>query len=172
MNEPTAVGTQTQATPPAGGAAGTAGTTAADDDAALAEALVNAAIEGRGGLPQAQEGDDPRLTAVIEDNFRRDINDSIRDDIDALQEVEPLLSKSDAQRIVLADRKGDLVETVKAVQAAFRKIEEKESDSKEAENLRVEPANSGAEGEESTEVTGIGDSFRSLFSRARKSSTA
>ena len=142
------------------------------EDILTMEQLLEGVIKGRGDKPVAAENEDPERVAMREETYMSRLDRSIRNEIDALMEVNDNISRNDAHRLVLAAASGDVVPFFQACEKVIRKLTEQEQNEEDSENLRVEPANSGSAGESSTEITGVGDAVQSILSKIRNPRTA
>ena len=141
--------------------------TAEQDDTLTAEQLLQGIIEARGGVPQAPEGQDPKITQLEERVFQQDIRETIRSEAEALLEINPDMTRNDAHRIVLARAENDVVGLYQAIEKVVRKLAEKEQKGKDDEELRVEPANSGTPGSDDEPIRNMADAVQGILAKVK-----
>ena len=163
--------TQTPQTQPAPAGAQTT-QTPEQEDAMTAEQLLAGVLEARGGVPQAPEGQDPKISQLEERVFQQDIAMTVNNETEALLEISPDMTRSDARRIVLARAQNDVVGLYQAVEKVVRKLTEKSQNDDKSEDLRVEPANSGSPGTDDQPVRNMADAVQGILSSIKSRSAA
>lgn len=146
MLEPNATG-QTAQVPATNGTGEQTG-----DDAMTTQAFLEDMIAQR-GAPETEEGADPQMAALIQNQFRQDTRAYIEDIKEAIREVSPDVSRGDLQKYTRAVVQGDPMEAWKIAQSATRKEMEAEQNSSKTEDLRVEGSNSGTKGTDAPPTT-------------------
>ena len=132
-------------------------------EAMTAQAFLEDMLKARGGTPNLSDemSDNERLQA--EESFRLRTRLDMSDITDGIKELNPEITTADAQAYVRAWFSRDPIAAYKAVQAADRKLAEKEANDKGQKELRVEGAGGGsATGNERGTIRSLSDAVLSV----------
>ena len=169
MLDPNSTGqqTQTQTTPPAGAGAGDAG-----DAGVPTEQFVNDLLSSAGTPPGVSEGMDETQQLILENQFRQDVRQRYNDEKEIIMEAYPDASRGDVQKFIAARGKDDVVGMMQALEAIVKKAAEKQQNTKEQEDLRVEGANAGSKGDEEAPINSVADSMAAILSKVNAAAAA
>ena len=152
MQEPTVQPEQTAIPPEVTGDPNAEG---AGNEAVATEALLNELLQMRapnGATPGVTDEASDIERQILENQFRQDTRLMMSDVREMIEEVSPNATRGDIQAFTRAFVKGDPMEMWKVAMNSTRKQTEKESNSKELKDLRVEGGNSGTKGTEKTPI--------------------
>ena len=111
------------------------------------------------------DGMDETQKLILENQFRQDIRQRYNDEREIIMEAYPDASRGDVQKFITARGKEDVVGMMQALESIVKKAAEKQQNSKEQEDLRVEGANSGSKGDEDAPIRSVDDSMSAILAK-------
>lgn len=147
------------------------------------EAVANAILGQNPAVPGVTEDLDPTMALILQNQYRQETQMTARDIMDTLHEAYPDSARGDRQKFAIAFLRGrpitpaqpgventlvkDALDTYKASRDGYRKEIEKEQNEKPLDDLRMEPAGSGAKGSETPEINSVHDAKMAILARIR-----